>query len=135
MEQVIMPTHACSSDLYLVLDFENIPIRDYYDILLILKHSPSIVNDDIINISEEIISRMESRGIDIGCKVSIAVINNVYAMLHSIPDTSHLTNQIKSLYQYMTKSPAISPVSSPKQPKIMKKVKPYSRITGTGIPN
>ena len=135
--EVITPLVPClmrgagEPDIYLDLDFENIPTKDYYDILLILKHSPSLVNGDIVCISEEIISRMESREIDTDSKISIAVIKNVYSMLHNIPETEHLTNQIRTLCQ--TKSPVISPpsgpreVASPKQPKIMKKTKPYSR--------
>lgn len=119
---------AVSKDLYLDLDFENIPMKDYYDILLILKHSPSLANGDIVCISEEIISRMARGDRDIYSKISCAVIKIVYSMLQNIPDTEHLTNQIRTLYQ--TNSPVISPPSRPaptKQPNIMKKMKNYSR--------
>tara|TARA_B110000285_G_scaffold195901_1_gene226502 strand:+ start:207 stop:686 length:480 start_codon:yes stop_codon:yes gene_type:complete len=121
------------SELYLELDYKNIPSYEYYNILLILKHCPSLVDEEIISISEEIIHRMHTNVMD-DSRTARSIINSVYTMLHGIPDTKHLIEQIKNYYQSFINSPSISPVSSPQKPKLMKKMKVKSYDYGDDLP-
>ena len=113
-------------DLLLELDFENIPTTDYCEIVVIFKYCPSLVNEDIVFVSEEIITRIESTHFLIN-KDTYNMINNLHSMLHNIPDTSHLIDKFTLNCPWLSKSPSISPVASPK---IMKKIKqPFQKKT------
>tara|TARA_Y100000817_G_scaffold130981_1_gene102636 strand:+ start:313 stop:786 length:474 start_codon:yes stop_codon:yes gene_type:complete len=106
-------------DLRLELDFENIPTNDYCEIVVALKSCPSLVNDDIVSITEEIILRIESTYFRL-TDDTYKMINNLHYMLHKIPNTSNLIDNLKFYCPWISKSPAVDPVSSPK---IMKKPK------------
>ena len=62
------------------------------------------------------------------------MINNIHFMLHKIPNTLNLIDRLLLYCPWISKSPAVDPVSSPKimkkmkvkPPKIMKKVKSSS---------
>lgn len=105
--------------LNLELDFENIKTEDYYDILSILKYCPSLVNDDVLSISEEILSRLHARKI-IQNRKNCSLINKLYSMLYVIHNTETLRSEFTSLCPWLSTSPSVSPVATPK---IMKKEK------------
>jgi hypothetical protein len=101
------------SELYLELDYENIPIREYNAILIILNSCPSLVNEDILQISSEIIKRMEMREITANSK-NIDTVRRLYYLLQNIPETNDLQLQIRHYYGAFIKSPVASPVTPPK---------------------
>tara|TARA_B100000767_G_scaffold201015_1_gene187944 strand:+ start:487 stop:942 length:456 start_codon:yes stop_codon:yes gene_type:complete len=105
--------------LPLELDFENIPTEDYREIVVLFKYCPSLVNEDIVSVSQEIISRIETTHFVIS-KGTYQMINNLYIMLEKIPDTSLLIDRFIMNCPWISKSPAVEPVASPK---IMKKMK------------
>tara|TARA_Y100000817_G_scaffold308919_1_gene297305 strand:- start:734 stop:1198 length:465 start_codon:yes stop_codon:yes gene_type:complete len=105
--------------LRLELDFENIPTKEYCEIVVIFKSCPSLVNDDIVSVTEEIISRIESMVFTLD-EDTYRMINTIHFMLHKIPNTSNLIDRLMIYCPWISKSPAVDPVSSPK---IMKKVK------------
>tara|TARA_Y100000817_G_C16762818_1_gene502434 strand:+ start:184 stop:612 length:429 start_codon:yes stop_codon:yes gene_type:complete len=122
--------------IYLELDFKNISTREYYYVVSTIKHCSSLVNDDIVSISEEMVSRIKTdilHGLD---KNTIILFKILYRSLHSIPNTSNLIEEMKYFCPWLIYSPSISPVVSPKvmegmkvnhrggkKPKVMKKVK------------
>ena len=120
------------SSLRLELDFKNIPTKEYCEIILILKYCPSLVNNDIVAISEEIIWRIESMVFTLD-KDTYKMIINLHSMLCKIPHTSKIINQLIVYCPWISKSPAVDPVVSPKamkkanpvykEPKIMKKAR------------
>lgn len=105
-------------DLYLELDYENITNEEYSSIIIILKVCPSFVNQDIINISKEIIKRLRNEEITAN-KQNINTIRILYSLLKNISGTDELQIQIKKYYGCFIKSPVTTPVSAPK---IMRKV-------------
>ena len=127
-----MPIHVKNpiftvSDLYLELDYENIPNEEYNEILIILKLCPSLVNEDILQIASEIIKRMEMREITVNHK-NIDTVRRVYYLLQKIPETNDLQLQIRQYYGAFIKSPVASPVTTPKiMPKIPRKSSAQSR--------
>ena len=106
-------------DLRLELDFENIPTKDYCEIVALFKSCPSLVNDDIVSVTEEIISRIDSMIFTLD-NDTYKLINNLHFMLHKIPNTTYLIDRLIMNCPWISKSPAVDPVSSPK---IMKKPK------------
>ena len=106
-------------DLRLELDFENIPTKDYCEIVTLFKSCPSLVNDDIVSVTEEIISRIDSMIFTLD-NDTYKLINNLHFMLHKIPNTTYLIDRLIMNCPWISKSPAVDPVSSPK---IMKKEK------------
>lgn len=111
----------------LELDFENIPTKDYCEIVILFKYCPSLVNDDIVSVTEEIISRIETTYFRVNNDI-YKMINNLYIMLQKIPDTSLLIDRLILHCPWISKSPAVDPVSSPK---IMKKMKVKSQTLGS----
>lgn len=110
-------------ELYLELDYENISNLEYNAIIKILKSCPSLVDDDVINISHTIIGRMERHEITVN-HINIDTIRRLYNLLQYIPDTHSLLLEIKRYYGAFIKSPVSSPVTPPK---IMKKANNRSK--------
>ena len=106
-------------DLRLELDFENISTKDYCEIVVLFKYCPSLVNDDIVCVTKEIISRIESTYFLL-TNDTYKMINNLHFMLHKIPNSTYLIDRLILNCPWISKSPAVDPVSSPK---IMKKMK------------
>ena len=118
--------------LRLELDFENIPTKDYCEIVALFKYCPSLVNEDIVSVSQEIISRIETTHFSIS-KGIYQMINNLYIMLQKIPDTSFLIDRFIMNCPWISKSPAVEPVASPKIMKKMK-VKPQVVVSVNNAP-
>lgn len=104
-------------DLILELDYENITNEEYNAIMKILKSCPTLVNNDVISISHEIIGRMERREIHAN-HLNIDTIRRLYYLLQYIPDTNSMQVEMRRYYGAFIKSPVASPVTPPK---IMKK--------------
>ena len=121
MELRIDPPSS-EKDLLLVFDLPNISIEEYNVILDTLRSCPSLVNNDIISISHEIIKRMNKGKIEKN-KINIIMIQRLYSILKKIPDMRDLQKDFSIYYKNFMNSPATSPVSPPPYPKIMKKVK------------
>jgi len=113
--------------ILLELDFENIPTKDYCEIVILFKYCSSLVNDDIISVTEEIISRFETTYFRVNNDI-YKMINNLHSMLHKIPDTTNLIDRLILHCPWISKSPAVEPVSSPK---IMKKMKVKPQTLGS----
>ena len=107
-------------DLRLELDFKNIPTKDYCEIVGLFKHSPSLVNEDIVSVAEEIISRIDSMVFTLDAD-TYKMISNLHFMLHRIPNTLNLIDQLIYYCPWISRSPAVEPVVSPQ---VMKKTKP-----------
>tara|TARA_A100001037_G_scaffold214670_1_gene192509 strand:+ start:304 stop:762 length:459 start_codon:yes stop_codon:yes gene_type:complete len=126
-------------DLLLEFDFKNISTKEYYYIVQTIRHSSSLLNDDLVHISKEMVERVKNdtfHGID---KNTVILFNMLYSILHTIPNTSYLIKEMKQYCPWLSHSPSISPVASPKimekmngkqpinkKPKKMKKVKPLN---------
>ena len=106
----------------LILDLPNIADETYNEILSILKYSPSLVNEDVISITEEIIQRIENEEFS-SSPLNVTTIKNLFSLLKRIPDTRELQYRLKFYYSNMVCSPISSPVSPPHIPKKMKKCK------------
>ena len=111
-------------DLSLVFDYPNIKNETFGEILSIIKHSPSLVNGDIISIGEELCYRMQEKLIE-QSYINLTTIKNLYYLIRRIPNTYDLQSRFKLVYDGMLSSPISSPVSPPPQPKKMKKPKSY----------
>ena len=107
------------SDLRLELDFKNIPTKDYCEIVDIFKHCPSLVDEDIVSVAEEIISRIDSMVFTLD-EDTYKMISNLNFMLHKIPNTLNIIDQLIFYCPWISKSPVVEPVVSPK---VMKKAK------------
>ena len=116
----------------LELDFENIPTKDYCEIVALFKSCPSLVNDDIVSVTEEIISRIDSMIFTLD-NDTYKMINNLHFMLHKIPNTLNLIDRLIMNCPWISKSPAVDPVSSPKIMKKMK-VKPPTIVSVDKVP-
>tara|TARA_Y100000590_G_scaffold84745_2_gene94695 strand:- start:4346 stop:4816 length:471 start_codon:yes stop_codon:yes gene_type:complete len=119
-------------DLRLELDFENIPTKDYCEIVTLFKSCPSLVNDDIVSVTEEIISRIDSMIFTLD-NDTYKLINNLHFMLHKIPNTTYLIDRLIMNCPWISKSPAVDPVSSPKIMKKMK-IKPQTVVSVDKVP-
>lgn len=106
----------------LILDLPNIKNETYNEILSVLKYSPSLVDDDIISIAEEIIHRFEQEVFP-SSHLNVTIIKNLFSLVKRIPNTIDLQYRIKFYYSNMVSSPISSPVSPPPIPKKMKKSK------------
>lgn len=104
----------------LILDLPNIKNETYNEILTILKYSPSLVDDDVISIAEEILQRIEGKKF-ITSPLNVTIVKNLFSLVKRIPDTRELQYRIKFYYSDMVSSPISSPVSPPPIPKKMKK--------------
>ena len=123
-------------DLLLEFDFKNISTKEYYYIVQTIRHSPSLLNDDLVYISKEMVERIKNdtlHGID---KNTVVLFKMLFSILHTIPNTSYLIKEMEQYCPWLSHSPSISPVASPKimekmgdkqpinkKPKKMKKVK------------
>jgi len=107
---------SISSDpgFYLEFDFDILTINDLAEIVDLLKKCTSLVNSDILDISDEVIFRF-SNGMDIRTKEEALSIKVIYESLNKIPG-SHL--RMKSIYEYYNSilniSPTVSPVKTPR---------------------
>lgn len=107
---------SISSDLgfYLEYDFDILTINDLAEIVDLLKKCTSLVNSDILDISDELISRF-SNGMGIRTREEALSIKVIYESLNKIPN-SHL--RMKSIYEYYNSilniSPTVSPVKTPR---------------------
>ena len=110
--------------LPLILDYHNIKNETYGEILNILKFSPSLVDDDIISIGEEIVIRIEREEFT-QTHFNVCLVKNLFNLIKRIPNTIDLQYRIKSAYGNMINSPISSPVSPPPIPKKMKKPKNF----------
>ena len=119
-------------DLRLELDFENIPTKDYCEIVVLFKYCPSLVNDDIVSVTKEILSRIESTYFLL-TDDTYKMINNLHSMLHKIPNSTYLIDRLILNCPWISKSPAVDPVSSPKIMKKMK-VKPQTVVSVDKVP-
>ena len=106
----------------LILDLPNIANETYNEILSILKYSPSLVDEDVISITEEIIQRIENEEFS-PSPLNVTVIKNLFSLLKRIPNTKELQYRLKFYYSNMVSSPISSPVSPPPITKKMKKCK------------
>ena len=113
---------SSKTDLLLVFDHPNISIEEYNDIIDTLRNCPSLVNNDIISISHEIIKRMNEGKIEKNT-INIITIQRLYSILKRIPDIRDINTNFSFYYKIFMNSPTTSPVSPPSFPKIMKKVK------------
>lgn len=111
-------------DLSLVFDYPTIKNETFGEILSIIKYSPSLVNDDIISIGEELTYRMQEKLIE-PSTTNLTTIKNLYYLIRGIPNTYDLQCRFKAVYDDMLSSPIFSPVSPPPIPKKMKKPKSY----------
>ena len=112
---------SSKTDLLLVFDHPNISIEEYNDIINTLRSCPSLVNNDIISISHEIIKRMNEGKIEKN-RINIITIQRLFSILKRIPDIKNIYTHFSFYYRIFMDSPATSPVSPP-YPKVMKKVK------------
>jgi hypothetical protein len=106
----------------LILDLPNIKNETYNEILSILKYSPSLVDDDIISIAEEIILRIQKEKF-LSSPLNVTIVKNLFSLVKRIPDTRELQYRIRFYYSNIVSSPISSPVSPPPIPKKMKKSK------------
>ena len=106
----------------LILDLPNIKNETYNEILTILKYSPSLVNDDVISIAEEILKRIEEKKF-LSSPLNITIVKNLFSLVKRIPDTRELQYRINFYYSNIVSSPISSPVLPPPIPKKMKKSK------------
>ena len=113
---------SSKTDLLLIFDHPNISIEGYNDIIDTLRSCPSLVNNDIISISHEIIKRMNEGEIEKN-RINIITIQHLYSILKRIPDIKDICTNFSFYYRTFMNSPATSPVSPPPCPKVMKKVK------------
>ena len=104
----------------LILDLPNIKNETYNEILSILKYSPSLVDDDIISIAEEIILRIEEKKF-LSSPLNVTIVKNLFSLVKRIPNTIDLQYRIRFYYSNIVGSPISSPVSPPPIPKKMKK--------------
>lgn len=104
----------------LILDLPNIKNETYNEILSILKYSPSLVDDDIISIAEEILKRIEEKKF-LTSPLNITIVKNLFSLVKRIPNTIDLQYRIRFYYSNIVGSPISSPVSPPPIPKKMKK--------------
>ena len=104
----------------LILDLPNIKNETYNEILSILKYSPSLVDDDIISIAEEILKRIEEKKF-LSSPLNVTIVKNLFSLVKRIPNTIDLQYRIKFYYSNIVGSPISSPVSPPPIPKKMKK--------------
>ena len=82
-------------DLLLEFDFKNISTKEYYNIVQTIRHSPTLLNDDLVHISKEMVERIKNdtfHGID---KNTVILFNMLYSILHTIPNTSYLIKEMK----------------------------------------
>ena len=106
----------------LILDLENIKNETYNEILSVLKYSPSLVDDDIISIAEEILKRIEEEKF-LASPLNVTIVKNLFSLIKRVPHTRELQYRIRFNYSNMVSSPISSPVSPPPIPKKMKKSK------------
>lgn len=104
----------------LILDLPNIKNETYNEILSILKYSPSLVDDDIISIAEEILKRIEEKKF-LSSPLNVTIVKNLFSLVKRIPNTIDLQYRIRFYYSNIVGSPISSPVSPPPIPKKMKK--------------
>ena len=104
----------------LILDLPNIKNETYNEILTIIKYSPSLVDDDVISIAEEILQRIEGKKF-LTSPLNVTIVKNLFSLVKRIPNTRELQYRIKFYYSDMVNSPISSPVSPPPIPKKMKK--------------
>ena len=106
----------------LVIDFKKASIKELISIVQLLKYSTSLVNEDIINLSNELIRRLE-------CKLevntdTIQLIQLLLILLKGIPNTHININILKSFIKgkpHISHFPLVNERHIP--PKIMKKQK------------
>lgn len=100
-------------DLRLELDFENITTKEFYYIVVTIKHCPSLVNDDIVSISEEMVKRIKTDTLHNIDKNTVNLFKILYQSLQSILNTSDLIEEMKYFCPWLVCSPSISPVRPP----------------------
>lgn len=111
-------------DLYLVFDLRNIKNETFGEILSIIKYCPSLVNDDIVSIGEELSYRMQEKLIE-PSPTNIKTIKNLYNLITRIPNTDDLQCRIKFVWGDLLSTPICFSVCPPPIPKKMKKCKSY----------
>lgn len=101
-------------ELYLEYDFESLTIIDLAEIINILKYSPSLVNEDIIDIADELISRF-SNGLIFKTHEEALSVKIIYNSLKVLP---HSQERMRIIYDYYNSllhlSPSVSPVKTPR---------------------
>lgn len=114
------------SEYNLDFDFENLSISDFEIITKILILCPSIVNEDIIQISNEIIKRFSRNEIIFNEKDFLSI-KYIYNNLRRIPNTEGQRSLIYEYYSaFLDDSPSVSPVRSPQ--KIEKIINPSIKV-------
>ena len=89
---------SSKTDLLLIFDHPNISIEGYNDIIDTLRSCPSLVNNDIISISHEIIKRMNEGEIEKN-RINIITIQHLYSILKRIPDIKDICTNFSFYYR------------------------------------
>lgn len=109
-----MDSFSKNPELYLEFDFDVLTINDLAKIIEILKHSTSLVNEDIFNIADEVIYRL-SNGMKFKTHEEALSVKNIYNSLKVIPQSQE---RMRIIYDYYNAiiypSPSVSPVKTPR---------------------
>lgn len=109
-----MDSFSKDPELYLEFDFDILTINDLAKIIEILKHSTSLVNEDILDIADEVIIRF-SNGMKFKTHEEALSVKNIYNSLKVIP---HSHERMRIIYDYynaiLYPSPSVSPVKTPR---------------------